>query len=131
MKQSVRMEYIKYRLEKSEETLEVAELLIENKKWNSAVNRLYYSAFYAISALLLQTDIHPKSHFGLKSKFFQEYIKTEVINPELGKAYTLLFNWRLKTDYGDFIDFTKEDVLSILSPSKEWIHAVRHEIESQ
>ena len=46
--------YVKYRLEKAEETYEVAELLIENEKWNSAVNRLYYASFYAVTGLLIK-----------------------------------------------------------------------------
>jgi hypothetical protein len=44
---------VKYRLEKAKETFEDAQLLIESKRWNSAINRLYYSAFYAVIALLL------------------------------------------------------------------------------
>jgi len=57
MNPTERNEYIKYRLEKSVETLEVAELLIKHEKWNSSVNRLYYAAYYAISALLVQAEI--------------------------------------------------------------------------
>lgn len=58
-------EYVKYRLKKADETFEVAELLIENKKWNSAINRLYYAAYYAVSALLVQAGINTKTHSGV------------------------------------------------------------------
>jgi uncharacterized protein (UPF0332 family) len=44
-------DHMQYRLQKSEETFEAAQLLIENQQWNSAFNRLYYAVFYAGSAL--------------------------------------------------------------------------------
>jgi len=65
MKPSDREEYVRYRIEKSEETYEAAELLLENKKWNSAINRLYYSAYYAVSGLLVQSAINTKTHSGV------------------------------------------------------------------
>lgn len=76
MKEEERLAYIKYRLEKAEETLEVAELLIENARWNSAINRLYYSCFYAVTGLFVKTGKVNKSHSGVKTQFFLEYIKT-------------------------------------------------------
>ncbi len=125
MNQTERNEYIKYRLEKADETLEVAELLIDNKKWNSAVNRLYYAAYYAISALLVQAEINTKTHSGVKTQFFLHYVKTGIIEIELGKAYSDLFDWRQKGDYSDFFDFTKDDVQSIHEPTKRLIAAVK------
>ncbi len=46
----------------------------------------------------------------------------------LGKVYSDLFDWRQKGDYGDFFDFTKEDVESIFYPTKELIEAIKKEI---
>ena len=50
MKKFERRDYVNYRLEKSEETFEVAELLFKNLKWNAVINRLYYACFYAVTA---------------------------------------------------------------------------------
>ena len=130
MNQAERQEYIKYRLEKATETFEVAELLINNKKWNSAVNRLYYAAYYAISALLVQAEINTKTHAGVKTQFFLNYVKTGIIEVQLGKTYSDLFDWRQKGDYGDFFDFTEENVLSIFLPTKNLIEKVKRIIET-
>lgn len=37
-------------------TIHIAEIevLIENKLWNTAINRMYYACFYAVGALLLK-----------------------------------------------------------------------------
>jgi len=123
--------YVKYRLAKAEETFEVAELLIKNMKWNSAINRLYYSAYYAISGLLVKSDFTTKTHAGVKTKFSLEFIKTNKIEIRLGRVFADLFDWRQKGDYGDFFDFTEEDVNSILEPTRELLEAVKKEIQKK
>jgi len=42
-------EYVKYRMASARQTYEAAKVLASEGFWNSAVNRLYYSAFYAIN----------------------------------------------------------------------------------
>ncbi|MBK7873843.1 MAG: HEPN domain-containing protein [Saprospiraceae bacterium] len=94
MKSSERDAYIKYRIEKAGENYEVALLLIENEKWNSAINRLYYAAYYAIGGLLLKFEIETKTHTGVKTQFFLHFVKTGKIAMDLGKLYADLFDWR-------------------------------------
>ncbi|NJN28258.1 MAG: HEPN domain-containing protein [Cyclobacteriaceae bacterium] len=48
-----RRELVKYRLDRATDTFDDSLILRKRQKWNSAVNRLYYAAFYAVSALLL------------------------------------------------------------------------------
>jgi uncharacterized protein (UPF0332 family) len=90
--------------------------LAENKKWNSAINRLYYSAYYAVTALLLKADINPSTHNGAKTNFSKYYIKTGILSPELGKVYSQLFTWRQKGDYDDLFDFDEKIVLPYFEP---------------
>lgn len=128
MKSDERSEYIKYRLEKAAETLEVAHLLIENKKWNSAINRLYYAVYYAIGALLVKAEIDTKTHSGVKTAFFLHFVKTGKIDISHGKLFADLFDWRQKGDYGDFFDFGEEDVLPVIEPVKSLINKIKQEI---
>ena len=44
---------VAYKLARAKETITEAEILIEYQKWNTAVNRLYYACFYAVTSLLL------------------------------------------------------------------------------
>ncbi len=53
-------DYIKYRFIRAEESLDDAYILAQNNKWNTVANRLYYSCFYAVSALLLKHNIETK-----------------------------------------------------------------------
>lgn len=112
---------VKYRLEKAKETLEDACILIESKRWNSAINRLYYSAFYAVIALLLNANHKTTTHNGVKSIFSEQFIKNNIISQELGKRYSQLFAWRQKGDYADLFDFTEEKVLPYYEFVKNFI----------
>ena len=128
MKHPDNNEYASYRLEKSRETIEAASLLIQSKIWNSAVNRLYYAAYYAVSALLIKSGMNAKTHAGLKTQFYQHFVKTGKIEIRLGKVYDELFDFRQQGDYGDFFDLSEEDVLPLLKPVEELIEAVNEEI---
>ena len=59
---------IRYRMDRSKEVLSAARLLMYEKgHYNDAVNRLYYSCFYAVIALLATEGVHPGKHlrYGL------------------------------------------------------------------
>lgn len=57
---------IKYRADRSVETLKEAKAMIDNGFWNASVNRIYYSCFYAVSALLLLKSVETGSHKGIR-----------------------------------------------------------------
>ena len=78
------------------------------------MNRLYYSSFYLVSALLYQKNIKAETHNGAKTQFFLNYVRTGKISKSHGKLFSHLFDWRQETDYADFQDFDKETVLPII-----------------
>ena len=121
-------DYVAYRLEKADETLQVAALLIENEMWNSAINRLYYACFYAVTALLVHIDVQAKSHSGVRTMFFAEFFKTKKFDKELGILYADLFDWREKGDYGDFFDFQGKTVQPLLMKCTKFIQRIKNEI---
>lgn len=41
---------IRYRLARAWDTFEDTKILVDKEKWNSTMNRLYYSAYYAVIA---------------------------------------------------------------------------------
>jgi uncharacterized protein (UPF0332 family) len=101
---------IKYRLARAKETYADALILIENERWNSAINRLYYAIYYAVMALLLNDGFKPITNNGAKSVFSEHFVRTGKISKENGKVYSQLFTWRQKGDYDDLFDFDKEKV---------------------
>jgi uncharacterized protein (UPF0332 family) len=117
-------DYIDYRLSKAHEALQDAQLLAKNNSWNACVNRLYYSCYYAVSALLLKNNIPTHTHTGLKTQFNLHFIKPGIIKKEFGKLYADLMDWRQKGDYGDMFDFNEETVEPLLIPVKQFLKEI-------
>jgi len=124
-------DYIQYRLDRSIEIFQDAKLLAENKRWRSCINRLYYSSFHLINALLFLDGINPKSHDGLKSKFLQLYIKTNLIETEYGKLYSRLIDWRQESDYSVYVDFDESDVIPIIEKVEKFNQILIEKINSK
>ena len=119
---------IQYRLKRAYDTYDDAKILANKGKWNSAINRLYYSAYYAVMALLLNADLKPSTHNGAKSGFSEHFIKNGIIPKEYGKLYSQLLTWRQKGDYDDFFDFDKEKVMPYFKPVKDLIDTIQEKI---
>lgn len=120
---------INYRLERTKETLEDAKILAEKQRWNSTINRLYYAAYYAIIALLLNEDHKSTTHNGAKTKFSEHFIKTGIFPTEIGRIYSQLFTWRQKGDYADLFDFTEEKVSPYFDPVEKLIELVEKSLK--
>lgn len=122
-------ELLLYRLDRAKETFEDAQILANKQKWNSTVNRLYYSAYYAVVALLLDANLKPTTHNGVKSNFSEYFIKTNIIPKEYGKIFSQLSTWRQKGDYDDLFDFDKDKVEPYFEPVKELIEIIENKIK--
>jgi uncharacterized protein (UPF0332 family) len=101
---------IKYRIERCKETIEEANLAIENNRSHLAENRIYYSIFYIVSALALKNNFSTSKHSQLKGWFNKNFILTGKIAKELGEIYYNVFENRMEGDYEDLVSFEIEDV---------------------
>ena len=123
-------DYILYRLSRADNTFNDAKILAENKSWNSCINRLYYACFYVVSALLIKRGHNIKTHNGVRTIFFKEYIATSIIEKDFGKLYSDLFDWRGEGDYADFVDYDKETVIPLLPKVQEFIEIIEDLIKT-
>ena len=121
-------DYISYRIGKAIDSFNDSKLLAENGRWNATVNRLYYSCFYAIIALLYKDGIETQTHEGVRKQFGLKFVKTGIIDKEYGKLFTKLFDYRLKGDYGDFFDFDQELVDPLIKPVEELLDIIKNRI---
>jgi uncharacterized protein (UPF0332 family) len=117
-------ELVRYRLQRAKDTLEDAKILADNQRWNSAINRLYYASYYAVTALLLDADMNQSTHNGVKSNFSEQFIKTNRIDKDFGKVYAQLFTWRQKGDYDDLFDFSEDKVTPYFIPVADLIKVI-------
>lgn len=121
--------FVRYRLEKAEETYQAAQILYEAAQWNSVVNRLYYACFYVASAILLHRHISAKSHAGIIGQFSENVVRTGDVSIDDFRVYSKLLNWRTKGDYSDLYDFSKEDIDMVMLPARHFIDQVKELID--
>ncbi len=76
-----------YRRKKAKETLTDAKILLDANSLNSSVNRIYYSLFYAVSALLYLKGLSSSKHTGIKSLFNEQFVKTGLVDAKLGRFF--------------------------------------------
>jgi uncharacterized protein len=123
-----KLQYVKYRMLSAHNTLEAARVLSDNGFWNSAINRLYYSLFYAVNALLVLNNIPTKSHSSTKSQFSLHFIKTGKFDKKYGRLLSELFDWRQKGDYDNIFDYNSDSVKPLFEPVSEMINMIDQEI---
>src|SRR2546425_9075111 len=70
---------IHYRMARARETLAEADLMAQSGHWHGCVNRLYYTCFYAVTALLLRHDLSAGKHMGVRSLFNRHVVRTGVM----------------------------------------------------
>lgn len=119
-----------YRLSRAKETLDEATLMADHEKWNAAINRLYYASYYAVLALLINFDLKPTTHKGVKVVLSAHFIVTEKLPLRLGKIYGQLFTLRQGGDYDDFVIYKKEEILPYFSEVEWLIKQIENYIEN-
>lgn len=129
MKKTGKEEVIKYRINRANESLRESDNLFSNEFLFATINRLYYSCYYAVTALLIKNDIEVKSHAGVRQMFGKHFIVTGRISKEYGKFYSDLFDYRQDNDYRDLLVPEKELVIDLLKNARLFIKDVFKEIE--
>ncbi len=120
MKAEYKQTLVTYRLERADESLKAAELLLKNNMLISSINRIYYSMFYSVQALLLLQNASFSKHSQVKGYFNREFIKTKIFPIQFGKIYNKAFEYRQKFDYVDLVVPEKEMVLDYIEKAKDF-----------
>jgi len=106
-----RISLISYRLEQAEETILDVKLLIDNNRFRSAINRIYYGMFYSLLALGLANKFETSKHSKLIGWFNKNFIHAGLFDSKYGKIINKAFNRRTKGDYDTYIEFEKDTVI--------------------
>lgn len=115
---------IKFKLQRANETLDEARVMLETNHYYGASNRLYYACFYAASALLMTRDLSSSKHSGVMSLFNRHFIRTGLVPVELGKFYSKIFDKRQQTDYGDVFEIDAQKLQDDLNTAGDFIDQI-------
>lgn len=121
---------VSYRLEKADEALIEAKDCATMDHWTLAANRLYYTAHYASSALLVSAGLQAKTHEGTIGLIGQHYVRTGILTTEDGTLLARLQNMRHTGDYDDFLDWAQEDVEPYILKVEAFVEKVKLLISS-
>jgi uncharacterized protein (UPF0332 family) len=116
---------VRYWWSKAEESLASAQREVEAGAFAFAMNRVYYAAFYAVSAALLDRQTSFKKHSGVRAAFHAEFIKKGLLDSDWGKFYDQLFEDRQEGDYVALIDFERDYVFNQLARCRDFLIHLR------
>lgn len=117
-----RRSLIEYRLIQARDSLKEADVLQQSgMSLRSVMNRLYYSMFYTVLALLQNRELGTSKHSGAISLFDREYVKTGLFPREMSKALHRAFELRQIGDYMEQTDVTSLDIEEVRPMAEQFV----------
>ncbi len=92
---------IQANLERAEDSIQAANVLLENGYPDFAASRAYYAAFYTASALLIAEGFAAKTHNGVLRAINSQFVKTGRLDKQFGQELRWLAALRNLGDYGE------------------------------
>ncbi len=86
-------------IHKSHTALDDAKLAIDNERFETANNRIYYAILYIVSALAYRNDFITSKHSQLQGWFNKTFIKTNSLEMKYAIVYKEAYENRMKSDY--------------------------------
>lgn len=86
-------------LARGEEALASGRAELEACRFSFVINRAYYAAFYAASAVLLSRGKHFVKHRGVQTALHRDLVHAGLLAAKHGSAYDALYELRLLADY--------------------------------
>ena len=112
-------------LERSDQSLKSARLLVDAGLLLDAESRLYYAAFHAVVALLMTQDLQARSHAGVAQMLGMHFVKTGRLHSDDGRLFARLQKFRLEADYSIAFVLTKEALEDDLTACTSFVQRLR------
>ena len=118
-------------LEKADKFIVEAEAVASMNLWDVVANRIYYAAFHAVSALLINDHTEVRSHKGAGLVFGKNYVRTGIFSADDGRLYAKLQDLREKSDYNLVYQSSEAEMRPLLDSTKELIDKIKAKISEQ
>ncbi len=112
-------------LQKADECLLDAEILIKENRSLAVVNRSYYAVFYSLSALALKYGFQTAKHQQLIGWFNREFIKTGKVEIEIGRIAMKIYEQRIRGDYDMYNTFSDDQTAEIRRSATIFVEAIK------
>lgn len=120
---------VEFEIEKAHKLINQFPILKDAKLWDTLANRIYYSVFHAVTALLIKNGLHAGSHQGVSVLFNKHFVKENLIDEKYGRLLARLENMREKSDYTCLFETTEDEVLPMIPQAKEMVSIIENLIK--
>lgn len=117
------------RLLQASNAFNAGQLLRQRSFYPDAINRFYYSMFYAVLALLITKQLGTSKHQGAIALFEREFIKPGDFPKEMSAWLRKAFKYRLEADYADSPEATEARAVEIEAHAGDFIRVVKNYLQ--
>jgi len=114
-----------HRFERAETSLQEAKDELARKNPRLAVNRAYYTVFYAMRAFLATVGKDSSKHSGIAALFNEHFIKSKIVPAVSSKLIQSLMDLRHEGDYQDFAVITEEEAKGAVETAQSALDTMR------
>jgi len=112
-------------LERAEKSIQAAKELAASGFYDFAASRVYYAAFYAATAALLDEGLEFSRHSGVIASIHQRLVKTGKLDKEQGKELNWLFELRNVGDYGVTVHVSQQDAERAIRVAENFLRVIK------
>lgn len=113
-----------YRLERAKEMLAASESNLGIGQYKTSLNRSYYAVFHAMRSANALKEYDSSKHSGVIAYFTKEYLKTKILDRNLGAIIKESSLCREKSDYDDFYVAGKGEAEEQLKNAKIFVQKI-------
>jgi len=125
------MKEISSLIERAKRYLKSAEILLEERDYESSVSRTYYAMFYSAQAMLLTKNQSFSSHKGVISAFGEHFIKLGIFPKEMGRELNKAFEKRQIGDYEYTFVIAKMEAEEILESGRKLVETIAQHLKEK
>jgi len=115
-------------LDKSEQSINAADLLLRDGYHDFAASRAYYAMFYAVEALMLDRDLSFSKHSAVIAAFGKHFVKTGVFDSRFHRSLLNAFDLRNAGDYGITHTACEEKVNQTIAEAGELLAEIKRHL---
>ena len=113
------------------DSLTAGRTLLNQGLYADAVSRAYYAAFHAVVALLTAYGKSASSHAVVKATFHRDFVRTGLLNKDLGRSFERLSDDRQLGDYSYQANWSMERVVSDLDAADALLNSIETYLKQQ
>lgn len=115
-------------IDKARDSLRAARLLANERMYDFAVSRAYYTMFYIAEAFLLGENLSFSKHSAVISKFGEYFARTGRILPEFHRHLIQAEQSRVKADYDATSNTTETEATEQIARAEEFITLAENQL---